>query len=107
MWFIYKAWKETLTAQSIGGDELRTGAHIDVLFLCGEGEVGNKLIGNDLDANEFTNTLQISSWNAKQECDWIANVSEDELEGEVGFTIFGDVDISNRDRQFCFQSKKY
>lgn len=85
-----------LTTKSIGGDQLGSGAHIDVSCVTSEGVVGNEFIGNDFYANEFSDLKQIISGHAKKECHWVADVAKDELQGKIGFAVLGNVDISAR-----------
>lgn len=56
--------------------------------------VGDKLVGDDLDAYELGDLQQIVAGHAEQEGHGVTDVAQDELQGEVRFAVLGDVDVS-------------
>ena len=91
------AWPvKILTAESVCGNDLRAGAHGDVLWLASQSTEGNKFVGNDLDTNQFADLAQIRSRNADQESYWIANIAQKQLKRQIWLAVLGDIDITNR-----------
>ena len=44
---------------------------------------GNELVGNDLDTNELADDEEIILADTEEPCDWVEEVAEDELDGQV------------------------
>lgn len=87
---------ERLTAKSIGGDQFGSWAHVEIFLFTGQRVVCNKLVGDDLDTDQFAHTEQIGSGHTQQERHGVADVAENELQGEIWATVLGDVVISNK-----------
>ena len=88
---------EQRTAKSIGGDQFGSWAHVNVLLLTGQRVVCNKLVGDDLDANQLAHTEQVGAGHTQQEGDGVADVAENELQGEIRSAVLGNIVISKSD----------
>lgn len=72
--------KEKLTTESVCSNELRAGAHGDILRLRCEGLESNILIRDDLKADQFPGVAQVRTGDADEERDWVANVTHEQLQ---------------------------
>lgn len=87
--------KEQLTTESISGDELSAGAHVDILrFRCKCFE-SNIFIGDDLEADQFPGVAQVCTGDADEEGNWVANIAHKQLQGQIGLAVLGDVEIAS------------
>lgn len=85
-----------LTAESICGDQFGPWAHVDVLLFTGQRGEGDEFVGDDFDADQLADLEQVVSRNTEKEGHGVADVAEEDLEGQIRFAIFGDVDISEK-----------
>ena len=81
-------------AKSIGCNELRAGAEARVTGLVDERVVSNELVGDDLDSNELCDFEQLVARHTQEEGNGVHDVTEQELQSQVGLAVLGDVEIA-------------